>query len=628
MRKILALMCLAALLCGCRQTQEEVKESVEVTGLQEAIAFPAVPAEGASFTIESNVAWSIHKTGLDWLTIEPMRGNPGSEPQTVRLTAAENKDDAARSGSFTVTAGSVSRTVSLTQAGATLIPSFSTAGLTDNILNFKSEETAGKAFTVASNKDWTATAAGLDWADVSPLEGRRDRSATITVIPKSANDGGTREGTVSFDFGGGAPVVVKVIQAGFVPEIAVNPTSLLVAADGSADVSSVTVTANAAWTATSAAGWISLDRTEGAAGETAVQLTFEVNEKFEDRSAAVVFENHGARAEVTVRQVAKPTETLSVSPASLSFGNNGGDATVSVESNAAWTASVSDRWLSVNPASGSGNGSFTVTAAANSGDERTATLTVAVSATLKQTVTITQAASAAAASFIDLSVPLVWICDTQGFNMQRSPAYPSDGQTGCRTDGGPTGSGIVYPDREDDYAYAQFAPGENEFTGTYKTLFIFAKEGHIAWKPSWTNDAMVFHVPVKSLRAGQTLYFDYAIRGTAACPRNWVSEVSLDGATWEAMDTGLAETVSNGGTTYGTANCQLLAKDTAYPYEGKYVIGSDVDHQMIRVRIRCVYGGIGSAGKSYSAIQTSATLRLPPGDINGAPFRGPTLYVK
>ena len=627
MKRILALICLTGALCACRQTQAEEQESVDIQGLQEAIAFPANPAEGDSFTIESNVAWSIRKDGLDWLTIDPMRGNPGGGPQTVRITAAENRDDAARSGSFTVKAGTVTKTVSLTQAGATVIPSFSTAGLTDNMLTFKAEETEGKSFTVASNKDWTATTANLDWAEVTPCEGRKDRSATITVIPKSTNDGAAREGTVSFAFGGSAPVTVKVVQNGFVPEISATPASLLVSADGSADVTSITVKSNASWTATAGASWITLDKTAGEGGETVVKCTFQVNDKYEDRSATVVFENRGAKAEVTVRQVAKPTETLTVSPTSLAFAEGGGDAAVTIESNASWSVAASDRWLTVTPGSGTGNATITVTAAANPGDERTATLTISISATLKQTITITQAAGASAASFIDLSTPLVWVCDNQGFNMQRSPAYPSSGQTGARTDDGPTGSGIIFPDRADDLAYIQYEKGENELADSYKALFIFAKEGHIAWKPIWTNDAMVLHIPVKSIRAGQTLYFDYGIRGTATCPRYWMSEVNIAG-TWEAFDTGLSEEVTSGDAAFGPANSKATTANTAFSYEGKYVVKADVSHQEILLRIRCVCGNIGTGGKTYGGVQSNATLRLTEGDINGVPFRGPTVYVK
>ena len=627
MKRILALICLTGALCACRQTQAEEQESVDIQGLQEAIAFPANPAEGASFTIESNVAWSIRKDGLDWLTIDPMRGNPGDGPQTVRITAAENRDDAARSGSFTVKAGTVTKTVSLTQAGATVIPSFSTAGLTDNTLTFKAEETEGKSFTVASNKDWTATTANLDWAEVTPCEGRKDRSATITVIPKTTNDGAAREGTVSFAFGGSAPVTVKVVQNGFVPEISATPASLLVSADGSADVTSITVKSNASWTATAGASWITLDKTAGEGGETVVKCTFQVNDKYEDRSATVVFENRGAKAEVTVRQVAKPTETLTVSPTSLAFAEGGGDAAVTIESNASWSVAASDRWLTVTPGSGTGNATITVTAAANPGDERTATLTISISATLKQTITITQAAGASAASFIDLSTPLVWVCDNQGFNMQRSPAYPSSGQTGARTDDGPTGSGIIFPDRADDLAYIQYEKGENELADSYKALFIFAKEGHIAWKPIWTNDAMVLHIPVKSIRAGQTLYFDYGIRGTATCPRYWMSEVNIDG-TWEPFDTGLSEDVTSGDAAFGPANSKATTANTAFSYEGKYVVKADVSHQEILLRIRCVCGNIGTGGKTYGGVQSNATLRLTEGDINGVPFRGPTVYVK
>lgn len=619
---------LAALTLSCVPGEEDVKESVQVDGLPETLTFAARDAEAATFTLESNIRWSVSRKDLDWLTVDPPRGSATQGRLTVTLSAADNAGEAVRSGSFTLRAGAYEKTVQVTQAGATVVPSFTVSSLEGDVLSFASDELEPKSFSVIANKDWKATLTGLDWAEVTPLEGRKDRGATVSVLPKTVNEGAPREGSISFAYGADAPVVVRVVQAGFVPTITAAPASLLVAADGTADISTVTVTANGSWTAATEASWITLDHTSGPAGETAVQLRFQVNGKAEDRTAEIIFDNHGGRAVVTVRQVAMPSETLSVDPASLSFPAGGGSAVLNVQSNASWTVTADEDWVRVSPASGSGNATVTVTTGYNRGGDRSARIVVAVSETLKQTVSVTQETGILPGNFIDLAAtPVEWISDSQSFNMQRSPAYPSTGQTGARTDDGPTGSGIVFPNREDDLAYAQHVPGDNEYTGTYKTLFIFATEGHITWKPSWTDDAMVFNIPVRSIAAGQTLCFDFAIRGTTACPRYWAAEVN-DNGTWQLMDTGFTEDVASGEVAYGTANGKLTGNGAVSSYEGKYVFTAPMEYQTLQIRIRCVYGGIGATGKSYSGIQNNGTLRLPDGDVDGKPFRGPTVYLQ
>jgi (4-O-methyl)-D-glucuronate---lignin esterase len=84
---------------------------------------------------------------------------------------------------------------------------------------------------------------------------------------------------------------------------------------------------------------------------------------------------------------------LSVSPNTVSIAaaaNSSG--TFSVTSNTNWTASADQSWLSVNPASGSNNGTVTATAQANTGSAaRSATVTVAATGATSQTVSVTQA---------------------------------------------------------------------------------------------------------------------------------------------------------------------------------------------------------------------------------------------
>ncbi|MDR1348496.1 MAG: leucine-rich repeat protein, partial [Prevotellaceae bacterium] len=82
---------------------------------------------------------------------------------------------------------------------------------------------------------------------------------------------------------------------------------------------------------------------------------------------------------------------LSVSPSTLDFAAGGGTQNLTVTANTGWTTVSSASWATVSPASGSSDGTITVTAAANGGNARTATVTVS-GGDLTRTVAITQAA--------------------------------------------------------------------------------------------------------------------------------------------------------------------------------------------------------------------------------------------
>lgn len=84
---------------------------------------------------------------------------------------------------------------------------------------------------------------------------------------------------------------------------------------------------------------------------------------------------------------------LELDTESLSFTKDGGSSTVSVTSNTDWTVSDDADWLTVSAQSGKGNGSVTITAAANTIYEaRTATITVTVG-TITKNISVTQDAS-------------------------------------------------------------------------------------------------------------------------------------------------------------------------------------------------------------------------------------------
>jgi hypothetical protein len=83
--------------------------------------------------------------------------------------------------------------------------------------------------------------------------------------------------------------------------------------------------------------------------------------------------------------------TLSVSPSSLNFTSSAGSQNLAVTSDIAWTASDNQAWITLNPASGSGNGTIVVSVTSNSGSARNGTVTVTGSGIIRN-ITISQSA--------------------------------------------------------------------------------------------------------------------------------------------------------------------------------------------------------------------------------------------
>jgi hypothetical protein len=136
------------------------------------------------------------------------------------------------------------------------------------------------------------------------------------------------------------------------------------------------------------------------------------------------------------------TSNLAVAPASLSFGSPAASSPVTVTANVSWTVTDNQSWLSVSPASGSNNGSFTVSATANTGTSaRTGAVTVSGGG-ITRTVSVTQAgpatsnltlsasslslSPAASSSVISVTANVAWtVTDDQGW-LSLSPTSGSN----------------------------------------------------------------------------------------------------------------------------------------------------------------------------------------------------------
>jgi titin len=102
---------------------------------------------------------------------------------------------------------------------------------------------------------------------------------------------------------------------------------------------------------------------------------------------------NGAEATTTATPVAAIVLTLTVSPGTLSFSSANEMQTFAITSNTDWSISSNQSWLTVSPASGSGDRTITVTAGANTAaTQRTATITISGTGASTQYVNVTQAA--------------------------------------------------------------------------------------------------------------------------------------------------------------------------------------------------------------------------------------------
>jgi mannan endo-1,4-beta-mannosidase len=110
----------------------------------------------------------------------------------------------------------------------------------------------------------------------------------------------------------------------------------------------------------------------------------------------IVNGTNGIRATSVLASVfGTSTSNLTLSPAAVSFGSAASSSAVAVTANVSWTVTDNQTWLSASPVTGANNGSFTVSAIANTGTaSRTGTVTL-TGAGLTRTVAVTQAGTTA-----------------------------------------------------------------------------------------------------------------------------------------------------------------------------------------------------------------------------------------
>ncbi|MCF8357488.1 MAG: T9SS type A sorting domain-containing protein [Prolixibacteraceae bacterium] len=152
------------------------------------------------------------------------------------------------------------------------------------------------------------------------------------------------------------------------------------------------IASNTTWNISSGQPWLDSD-VETASGNQLVLLSVEENTSLEERETVLQIScNEESMHNIVVIQ-AGATPTLSASVSSLNIGaETNSTADFEISSNTEWEIECDQAWLTVDPLTGTGNNTITLTAEENIDlTEREAILTITANNTEPQTVTVTQA---------------------------------------------------------------------------------------------------------------------------------------------------------------------------------------------------------------------------------------------
>jgi hypothetical protein len=323
----------------------------------------AVTATGTS------CAWSV-SSSADWITVTAGSGNntgSGAVSFTVAPTAGPT-----RSASLTI-AGLPFTVTQAQGCSYTLAPDSASVPASGGSVPVTVTAGPGCGWTAASNDPWitiaSTTAAsgnGTVQLNVAATTGP-NRSGTATIAGR----------TFTLNQGQGCTFTV-------------NPASTSIDAGGGQGSFDVQADGGCAWSANKDADWITISAGATGSGNGTVRFTAAANSG-PARSATITA---GGKT-FAVNQAAGCSYSLSASSASVPGEGGTGSVGVTAGSACAWTAASNADWVTVTGGSrGTGNGTASFTAAANTGAARSGTLTVAGQAfTINQAESCTYSAS-------------------------------------------------------------------------------------------------------------------------------------------------------------------------------------------------------------------------------------------
>jgi len=326
---------------------------------------PGASAANTTINVTANTTWNATAPlNQNWLSVSSASGS-GDGTFTINVTP--NANPGGRDGIITVATGNgaIFKEILVDQAGTALhvAPSSWDTGIL----------VASKTIDVTSNTTWNATAPlNQTWLSVSSASGSGNGTFTINV---TANNSTTaRNGTITVATGSGVIRTVDVHQQG--TQLTVTPPTVNQLGVQAANTT-INVSSNAAWnvTVTPNQSWLSVSSASGS-GNSSFTISVTANNSDTPRTGTVTVQTtNGAK-----------TESIGISQAGIELSadlpkwtaaiQGGTSPVINITSNASWTITSDQGWLTTSRPNGSGNAAFTMNATANTGNQRTGTVTI------------------------------------------------------------------------------------------------------------------------------------------------------------------------------------------------------------------------------------------------------------
>ena len=275
-------------------------------------------------TVNSTGNWSV-TSKPDWVTLSQSTGSSGQS--TIIVTFAENDGDSARTGSITITDGTRTATVNLTQ-NYHIVQNY----LTSSPSAITYDYVGGNTYVnINSSAEWTVTSKP-DWITLTMDSGVSGTSILGVSASTNTSTESGRTGNVVLS-NGSTTLSIPVSQPAKVIQRRINVTPDSLYFDFTGNTKYITVASeDNNWSVVSKPDWVVLSQTSGQTGYSLVSVTAPENTGSTTKTGQIIFTDGNFNVSVSVGQPASSTtKTLTLSPSMLYVENSGGTPIVHIQ---------------------------------------------------------------------------------------------------------------------------------------------------------------------------------------------------------------------------------------------------------------------------------------------------------
>ena len=282
-------------------------------------------------TTEAWTAEVINSRADGWCSISPTSGVAGSATITVTTEPNDTPDD--RSASIVIKAGSVSKTVKVSQKQRDALT------VTASSFEVGAEGGEVKIEVKANiNFEYEIDASAKDWVK---YEGTRAMKTSTLTFSVAENDDTKKREAKIYITSGDFNEEITIYQNGTEPSIVISQNEYVVSADGETIAVEVASNVDVAVELPANVDWISENTTRAASTNT-YRFDIQPNEDYDQRSAEIKFTNkeNGLSEVVAIKQMQR--DAIVLADSEYEFGIDGGNLDFEVQTNVDITVTISE----------------------------------------------------------------------------------------------------------------------------------------------------------------------------------------------------------------------------------------------------------------------------------------------